>query len=555
MTAAGRQRLPLAAGIVVALLAAVAIILTHRPQRLAVQRGVAVRAAMRDPTVAEARAGSHWNEVTVTAIDDHLVYVGFLANGQLVAEAAVDRTGHVLSGVNDRAMRVPYGDWIAYQPAVLVVLGALFALMAGVAPLRRWRNLDVLAAISLVVPVVLFKQRYLSASVEAAAPGMAYLLFRCAGKGFGPAREPAASTPLTAVVMSGVDVARRVRWLRALFVVLALVYVMVGISSPDAVDVIYAVMEGATKLIHGVLPYGHMPPGIVHGDTYPILSYALYTPLALLTPVNSVWESVDLGLAAAVVAALVAAWAVFRAIAGPRRSSGETRPVEVEEAGLRAALAWLAFPSVLITVSTGTTDAVLAAMLAVAVLLWRRPALCAGMLAAAGWFKFAPFALLPLPLAPLRGRRLVRALAAIVVVSAPLVALLFALGGLHGPQAMLHAISFQFTRGSEQSVWSALGIDGLQPLVQGCVLGLIAAAVVKLRVDPALAGDRARMAALTAAILIGLQLSADYWAFLYLAWIVPMLGGSLLADRSGAVATAAAPASLSPAAPAPSMAG
>ena len=31
------------------------------------------------------------------------------------------------------------------------------------------------------------------------------------------------------------------------------------------------------------------------------------------------------------------------------------------------------------------------------------------------------------------------------------------------------------------------------------------------------------MAALCAAILIGLQLSADYWAFLYLAWVMPLL--------------------------------
>ncbi len=42
------------------------------------------------------------------------------------------------------------------------------------------------------------------------------------------------------------------------------------------------------------------------------------------------------------------------------------------------------------------------------------------------------------------------------------------------------------------------------------------------------------MAALAAAILIGLQLSADYWAFLYLAWIVPLVGLSLLADRGAA---------------------
>ena len=29
---------------------------------------------------------------------------------------------------------------------------------------------------------------------------------------------------------------------------------------------------------------------------------------------------------------------------------------------------------------------------------------------------------------------------------------------------MIHAVSYQFTRGSAQSVWSALGIDGLQPV-------------------------------------------------------------------------------------------
>jgi len=529
-----RKVVPLAAGVLVALLAGVVLTIGHHDARTAVAPRVAIAAALRSPRVTHARAGAHWTQITATAIDDNLVHVSFLAHGQLVAEAAVNRYGQVLSTLNDRSMRVPYGDWVAYEPALLVGWCALFLLMSAVAPWRRLRNLDAVAAVSLVVPVVLFQHRYLSASVLAAAPGMFYLLVRCAIRALGPAREAAPSRPLLDILTPRMDPARRVRWLRGALVVVALVYVMVGVSSPDAVDVIYAVMEGATRLIHGVLPYGHMPPGVIHGDTYPILSYALYTPLALVAPVTSEWNSVDGGLAVAVLAALVAAWAVFRTTAGPRRRHGSRRAVEVEEAGLRAALAWLAFPSLLITVSTGTTDVVLAAMLAIAVLLWRRPTLCTGMLAAAGWFKLAPFALLPVSLAPLRGRRLVRALAAIALVSVPMLGLLFALGGLHGPADMLHSVSYQFTRGSEQSVWSALGIDGVQPLAQGCVLGLIAAAVVRLRLEPALAGERARMAALSAAVLIGLQLSADYWAFLYLAWIMPMAGVSLLADRGPA---------------------
>jgi len=312
------------------------------------------------------------------------------------------------------------------------------------------------------------------------------------------------------------------------------VFLMVGVSSFGPVDVIYAVMEGATNLVHGVLPYGHMPPGIIHSDTYPILSYLLYTPIALVAPVANAWGSVDAGLGVAVLAAVVSAWAVFRITVGGGPRPRAPMPVEIEEAGLRAAVAWLAFPPLLITVSTGTTDVVLAAMLLVAVLLWRRPAACSAMLALAAWFKLGPVALLPVCVAPLRGRRLVGALAAIALVSLPLIGVLVALGGIDGIPDMVHAVAYQFTRGSIQSVWGALGDSTLQRFAQGAMLGLIAAAVVKLRREPQLARDRPRMAALSAAILIGLQLAAEYWAFLYLVWVVPLAGVALLADARAA---------------------
>ena len=314
--------------------------------------------------------------------------------------------------------------------------------MSAVAPWRRLRNLDAVAAVSLVVAVVLFQHRYLSASVLAAAPGMFYLLARCAFRALGPAREPAPSRPLLDTLTPRMDPARRVRWLRGALVVIALVYVMVGVSSPDAVDVIYAVMEGATRLIHGVLPYGHLPPGIIHGDTYPILSYALYTPLALLAPVNSVWNSVDGGLGVAVLAALVAGWAVFRTTAGPRRRSG-VREGRRGGGGRSPGGAGLARVPVAADHRRRPAHPTLCSPRCwrSPSLLWRRPTLCTGMLAAAGWFKLAPFALLPVSLAPLRGRRLVRALAAIALVSAPMLGLLFALGGLHGPADMIHSVS------------------------------------------------------------------------------------------------------------------
>lgn len=69
--------------------------------------------------------------------------------------------------------------------------------------------------------------------------------------------------------------------------------------------------------------------------------------------------------------------------------------------------------------------------------------------------------------------------------------------------------------------------------------------MVKLRQEPDLARDRARMAALGAAILIGLQLTAEYWAFLYLVWILPLAVLSLLADSRAAAQPADARAAIS----------
>jgi hypothetical protein len=92
--------------------------------------------------------------------------------------------------------------------------------------------------------------------------------------------------------------------------------------------------------------------------------------------------------------------------------------------------------------------------------------------------------------------------------------------------------------------------------MEASVLGLIAAAAVKLRREPEMAADRARMAALGGAILIGLQISANYWAFLYLVWVIPLAGVTLLADRGAAAERVDAPASVRRSLePAPAIAG
>jgi hypothetical protein len=534
-----RRASPITVALAVALPAGAALSLSYHAQRAPLTRRAAIRAVLQDPRVVKGLAHTHWDTATVSPVDGQLERLTLFAGPRIVAQFAIQRNGTVTQGVDFTRMPVPYGNRLAFQPTMLIGLGILFALMAGVAPLRRIRNLDAAAALTLLAPIVLLQHRFLDASVLASIPGLVYLTLRCAWNGFGRAAAAQPSTPLFEQLTANWEQPQRNRLLKIVLVALMLVFVMVGVSSIDAVDVIYAVMEGATKVIHGVLPYGHMPGDVIHGDTYPILSYALYVPLAWIAPVRSTWDSVDPALGIAVLAAFASMAAVFRASAGARRDRrvaasehdrDPRRSPEAEARGLRAALTWLAFPPLLITVSTGTTDVALAAMLVFAVVLWRRPAASTGLIAAAGWFKLAPFALLPIWLAPLRGRRLLGALAALGTVSGAMLCLVIALGGVGGLSQMLHALSFQFSRGSPQSIWAVLGIDRLQPLAQACVLGMIAAAAARLHRDPELAPDRARMAALTAAILLGLQLAANYWAFLYLVWVVPLLGLSLLAQ-------------------------
>src|SRR5205823_1564988 len=134
---------------------------------------------------------------------------------------------------------------------ILIGLAALFIVMTAVVPLRRIRNLDVAALCSFLAPVLLLQRRYIAASVISALPGLLYLSARCAFVALGPGTRPAEATPLYAALGRGSTVAGRIRLLRVIAIMLVLVFVMVGVSSGDVVDVISAVMEGATKLLHG----------------------------------------------------------------------------------------------------------------------------------------------------------------------------------------------------------------------------------------------------------------------------------------------------------------
>ncbi len=512
-------------------------------------RGAAVRAVLETPRDAHALAhGERWTSVRVTPVDRTATRVSFFAGPRLLAEAAVLPGGRVEQFADYRGSAVAYGAQLAQRPW-LVALGCLAFLLATVVlPLRQVRNLDALALLALLVPLELLNDRLVVASTLSAMPSLLWLTGRCAWRAFGAQAETdfalrpsqasglrATSQPLFDALTPAWDDAQRVRVLRVAVGAAAAAVAMVTLSAPSTVDVGQAVMEGGTLLLHGTLPYGHMPGDVFHGDTYPLLSYLAYVPLAALMPVHDSWDVANGALIVAAASALGVAWLLAHGAARWARPRGAALDIAHEDAaaraaGLRAALAWLTCPPLFVAVSSGTSDILLAALLTGALVLSQRRLASAALIVAAGWFKLVPFALLPVWLARLRGRQLIAALALLAASAVATWALLVALGGAGAPARMLHAIGYQLDRRTLHSPWTLLGIEWLQPLAQAGVLALVAGATVRSRRDAAFAADALRLAAFAGAVLLGLQLCGNYWTYLYLAWAAPCVVLSLLAD-------------------------
>ena len=468
----------------------------------------AVRVALDDASIRKYLAGAGFTRERVTPIDDRLVRVSFFDGPRVVLEVAVSPEGRVVSQILHRPGSARVGGEIAQRPVVLALLLALFVLASASLPLRAMSNLDVLALVSFVVPILLLNARLLEASVYASYPPLAYLCIRCAHAGFKPRRGPALVMPLFERVVPPRLQAIGIAGAAVALVLLSIPGGLVG-------DVAFASMAGATDLVHGTLPYGHLAQTeLVHGDTYPLLAYAAYVPAALITPVKTGFDQLDGALWVAAAFALAAAVAMYRT------------------GGARLAVAWLSFPPVVIAASAGSNDLVAAALVAWAVALFAHAGRSTAALALAASVKLAPVVALPIWILRARGRGLLRAALAAAGAAAAVTVWVLVLGGAGGLADMADALSFQAERGSLLSLWSLTDAAVGQVAVQAAVVTLVVVAAVQVRRDGALARDPRRICALAAAVLIGVQLGANYWTYAYLPWVFPLVAFALLAGRA-----------------------
>jgi Glycosyltransferase family 87 len=391
------------------------------------------------------------------------------------------------------------------SPWVWIPLCAIFFL--AFARLRKplsVRNLDLLVLLAFSVSLAYFNDAQIGISVPIAYPLMLYLLARMLWTGIRGGRGSLGlhlNAP-TAVLAVG------------------LVFLMgfrigLNVTNSNVIDVGYAGVIGADRLVKGERLYGQFPKDNEHGDTYGPVNYMAYVPFEQALPWHGRWDDLPAAHAAAIcfdVLCVALLFLIGRRVRGP-------------DLGIALAFAWAAYPFTLFVMDTNSNDALVAVFVLAAILAAvNAPGRGVGA-ALAGMTKFAPLALGPL-LAMHRPRRLVPFLVAflgtVLVVCAPLV-----LNGEDLSTVWHRTIGYQSSRGSPFSVWGYPG--GFGAHAQHIWQAFAALLAVGLAFVPR-RRDTAGLAALCAAVLIALQLGVTHWFYLYLVWFFPLVMLALLAE-------------------------
>jgi hypothetical protein len=397
--------------------------------------------------------------------------------------------------------RVVNAPWVWIPLAVLFVVPFVTPRRP-----RRMLHLDLLVLSAFSISLAFFNAAEIGTSVPLVYPLLAYLLGRMLWIGL---RRRSTADELRRPLELLVPVS----WLAIAVIFLLGFRVALNITNSNVIDVGYAGVIGADRLVHGQKLYGAFPSDNASGDTYGPVVYETYVPFEQLLPWGGGWDSLPAAHAAAIVFDLLACLLCFlvgRRVRGPAL-------------GTVLAYAWAAYPFTLYAQMSNSNDALVAVLVLAA--LWAvgsAPARGA-FVALAGLTKFAPLALAPLfATYPRPQPRTIARFAAGFLVAA---ALAFAPVLLHNDLRSFWdaTIAFQAKRGSPFSIWgyydpdvSWLNYAQRAVQVAGVALAIALAFVPRRR-------DLVGLAACAAAILIALQLGVTHWFYLYIPWFFPLV--------------------------------
>jgi Glycosyltransferase family 87 len=463
--------------------------------------------ANRDPKVAKERRENGGLTHRATMVEGHWE-VAYFADDKEVAVVLVDPvsgevreswTGYQVAWKMARGYSGAFGHKLN-APYVFLPLCVLF--LVGLIDWRRpWRvaTLDLLVLLGFGVSNYFFNRAEIGVSVPLQYPPLLYLLGRALwigirgrGEGIRPV-WPAAWLIVAALFLIGVRVG-------------------LNVSDSGVIDVGYAGVVGADRIVHGEPLYGSFPEDVSQGDTYGPVNYLAYVPFETIWPWHGSWDDLPAAHAAAVVFDLATfallIWLGLRIRPGPAG----------RKLAATLAFGWAAYPYTAYALESNSNDTLVAALLVATLLLLARPIARGAMLALATLTKFAPLLLASLLATYDRSSRKLTAFTLSFVATTALLMLWPAIDpGLH--TFYERTIGYQADRDSPFSIWGQ--VPSLEPMriVILVGVGLMAIAFAFRPKRKSLT----QVAALGAALLIALQLTAQHWFYLYIVWFYPLL--------------------------------
>ena len=468
--------------------------------------------------------------------DDGLWEVSYVAAGagdeeEVVAVALIAdpsgevdevRTGHQVAWMMARGYEGAFGRAIS-EPQLWVPLMLLFfASMISLRRLISLRTLDLLVLLSFTGSLIWFNRGQIETSVPLVYPPLVYLALRLGWIAYRRSDLAVRSEP------GRLGALNRPRfegwmptWLLATVMAVTAAY-RYGLNAFDAnvIDVGYAGVIGADRILSGATPYGNMPEDCGRCDTYGPFTYLTYAPFEAVQPWSGEWDALPAAHGAAVafdILAIAGLIALGHQLGGWRL-------------GIALGTAWTAYPFTAYALENNTNDVLVSAAL-IWGLVGMRIALVRGlMLGLAIAAKFTPAILALLWLRnpfPRSARTHWRAAALGMLAAAPLTGWVLLLDGWDGVRVFWsRTLGYQSGRDSPFSIWG-LNPD-LRPVQIALIASLAIGAVAMLRWPRRL--DPLQMIALSGVLMIGLELAVGHWFYLYIPWFLPFALVALLPD-------------------------
>lgn len=469
-----------------------------------VEASKAVRIASHDPNVVKEREENAVLTHSANMVDGNWE-VGYFAGDKEVALVIVDPTtglvreswtGYQVAWKMARGYSGAFGHKLN---APYVFLPLCFLFLLGLIDWRRpWRlaTLDLLALLGFGVSNFFFNRAEIGVSVPLQYVPLLYLFGRALWlglRGGGLGIRPA--WPAT--------------WL--LIAALFLIGFRVGLNLADsgAIDVGYAGVVGADRIAHGEPIYDNFPEDVSQGDTYGPVNYYSYVPFERIWPWSGSWNDLPAAHGAAVFFDL--ATFVLLILLARRIRPGPAG----NKLAATLAFGWAAYPYTAYALLSNSNDTLVAMLLVATLLALARPAARGAMAALATFTKFAPVVLVPM-LATYGAKRW-RFILAFAATTAAVMLWPTIDPGLH--TFYDRTIAYQSGRDSPFSIWGQ--VSSLEPLRIAILVGVaILALVLAFRPKQK---QLPQVAALGAALLIGVQLTMHHWFYLYIVWFYPLL--------------------------------